>query len=191
MSDASPSRTVTADPVVRLLGLALIGAAVSIALGVYGRAHEPTFQALTTLGIFDSTLTMKVWLTTIVFVLALVQVTTALVIFGKVRIGAAGTPSWVSPTHRWSGRIAFLLSIPVAYHCLWSLGFQSETTRVLLHSLLGCFFYGVFVTKMLVLHARRLPGWALPWVGGLTFTALVALWLTSSLWFFTSVGVQI
>jgi hypothetical protein len=190
MSDATPSRATTADPVVRLLGLALIGAAVSVALGIYGRLHEPTFKALFTLGIFSNTLTMKAWLTTIVVILALVQLTTALVIFGKLKIGTAGTPAWASPTHRWSGRIAFLLSIPVAYHCLWSLGFQSDTTRVVLHSLLGCFFYGVFVTKMLVLHSRRMPGWALPWVGGLTFTAVVAIWLTSSLWFFTNVGVE-
>jgi len=190
MSDATPSRATTADPVVRLLGLVLIGAAVSVALGIYGRLHEPTFKSITTFGIFTNTLTMKVWLTTIVVVLALVQLTTALVIFGKLKIGAAGTPGWVSPTHRWSGRIAFLLSIPVAYHCLWSLGFQSDTTRVVLHSLLGCFFYGVFVTKMLVLHSRRLPGWALPWAGGLTFTAVVAIWLTSALWYFTTVGVE-
>jgi hypothetical protein len=191
MSDTTPKRTTGADPIVHLLGLVLIGAAVSVTLGIYGRTHEPTFKALSTLGIFSNTLTLKTWLATIVFALALVQITTALVIFGKLRIGSAGTPNWVSPTHRWSGRIAFLLSIPVAYHCLWSLGFQSDTPRVVLHSLLGCFFYGVFVTKMLVLHTKRLPGWALPWVGGLTFTALVAIWLTSSVWYFTTFGVEL
>jgi hypothetical protein len=190
MSDGTPRRPITADPTIRLLSLALVGAAVSVALGVYGRLHDPTFKAITTLGIFSTVLTMKVWLATIVFALALVQLITALMIFGKLRLGAVGTPRWASPTHRWSGRIAFLLSIPVAYHCLWSLGFQSNTTRVVLHSLLGCFFYGVFVTKMLVLHAKRLPGWALPWVGGLTFTALVSIWLTSSLWFFTTIGLE-
>ena len=35
-----------------------------------------------------------------------------------------------------------------------------------------------------------MPGWALPVFGGLVFTALVGLWLTSSLWFFTTVGVK-
>jgi hypothetical protein len=41
---------------------------------------------------------------------------------------------------------------------------------------------------MLALHSRRLPGWALPVLGGLVVTLLSALWLTSSLWFFTNVG---
>jgi hypothetical protein len=44
----------------------------------------------------------------------------------------------VSPVHRWSGRLAFLVSIPVAMHCLYALGFQAFDLRVLVHSLLGC-----------------------------------------------------
>ncbi len=191
MPDATPSDAINADTQMRrLIPLVLIGAAVSVALGVYGRLHNPT-PTITTFGIFSDTIHMKAWLATVVVVLALVQLTTALAIYGKLKIGgAAGTPRWVSPTHRWSGRLAFLISIPVAYHCLWSLGFQSSSTRILVHSLLGCFFYGVFVTKMLVLHTPRLPGWALPWAGGLTFTTLVAIWLTSALWLFTNIGVQ-
>ena len=31
-----------------------------------------------------------------------------------------------------------------------------------------------------------MPGWALPVAGGLVFSLLVGLWLTSALWFFTS-----
>ena len=30
--------------------------------------------------------------------------------------------------------LAFLFSLPVVYHCLWSLGFQSGSTRVLLQA---------------------------------------------------------
>ncbi len=56
---------------------------------------------------------------------------------------------------------------------------------MLAHSLLGCVFYGVFVTKMLTLRSRHVPSWALPWLGGTLATILLALWLTSSLWFFT------
>jgi hypothetical protein len=76
-------------------------------------------------------------------------------------------------------------------HCLYALGFQSFDTRVLLHSLLGCFFYGIFVCKMLLLRRDGAPGWALPVVGGVLFTALVALWLSSALWFFTNFGVTL
>ena len=38
------------------------------------------------------------------------------------------------------------------------------------------------------MRSARMPGWALPVVGGLLFACLVGLWLTSSLWFFTNVG---
>ena len=76
----------------------------------------------------------------------------------------------------------FGFSLPVAYHCLWSLGFQSTTTRVLLHSILGCMFYGAFAAKVLIVRSRGLPGWALPVAGGMTFATLVLVWLTSALW---------
>jgi hypothetical protein len=55
------------------------------------------------------------------------------------------------------------------------------------HSILGCAFYGAFTTKLLALRSRRLPGWALPVVGGLLVTVLAAIWFTSAWWFFTNV----
>jgi hypothetical protein len=60
---------------------------------------------------------------------------------------------------------------------------------VLVHSLLGCFFFGAFTAKMLLLTKKELPGWVLPVIGGGVFTGLVGLWMTSSLWFFTTFGV--
>ena len=97
-------------------------------------------------------------------------------------------PRWLPTFHRWSGTAAFLVTLPVAYHCLWSLGFRDTDARVLAHSLLGCAFYGAFATKLLVLRAARLPGWALPLVGGSLVTMLTGIWLTSSLWFFSTTG---
>jgi hypothetical protein len=44
---------------------------------------------------------------------------------------------------------------------------------------------------MLSLPKRGLPGWTLPVLGGLTFTALTGLWLTSSFWFFTTIGITL
>ena len=41
--------------------------------------------------------------------------------------------------------------------------------------------------KMLVLRART-PDWTLPVLGGAVFTGLTALWLTASVWFFTTSG---
>jgi len=170
---------------VALLVPLVAGAVVSVVLGVYGSLHTPTGVAVNVAG-FSSPMSVKAWLATVVVVLAIVQLLSALAMYGKL---GRNVPAWMSPVHRWSGRLAFLVSIPVALHCLYALGFQSFDTRVLLHSLLGCFFYGAFVAKMLTLSRSDTPQWLLPVVGGALFTALVGLWLTSSLWFFTTFGV--
>ncbi|MEV7043378.1 DUF6529 family protein [Amycolatopsis sp. NPDC051061] len=169
---------------VALLVPLVAGAVVSVVLGVYGSLHTPTGVAVNIAG-FSSAQSVKAWLATVVVVLAIVQLLSALVMYGKLGRNA---PAWIAPVHRWSGRLAFLVSIPVALHCLYALGFQSFDTRVLLHSLLGCFFYGAFVAKMLLLRRDGAPGWSLPVLGGLVFTGLVGLWLSASLWFFTQSG---
>jgi Family of unknown function (DUF6529) len=160
----------------------LIGAALSVTLGVYGHEHTPTGEAITTFG-FPTLLAMKAWLATGALTLGVVQALTALRMYG--RIGRRPTVRAATFTHRMSGVGVVLLTLPVAFHCLWSLGFSSYSTRVLIHSLMGCTFYGVFLTKMLAVRSRRLPPWALPVLGGGLFTVLVTIWLTSSLWFFT------
>lgn len=162
----------------------LAGALVAVALGVYGAQHTPTGQPITTLG-FESMIAMKVWLALVAGGLGLVQLLTALWIYGKLGRPA---PSAVGPVHRLSGALAVLVSLPVAYHCLWSLGFQSYDTRVLVHSLAGCALYGALVTKVLTLHRSGAPGWLLPLAGGTVFTALVVVVLTSSVWYVNEIG---
>ena len=189
---ARPDPTVPPTPIAPpvntapLLAAAAAGAAVALALGTYGRVHEPTGGSITTFG-FPTVLSMKAWLATGAFVLALAQLTSALAMWGNLP-GVHTRPSWLPFVHRWSGTAAFVLTLPVAYHCLWSLGFQDTDTRVLAHSLVGCTFYGAFATKMLVLRSERLPRMTLPLVGGLLVTCLTVMWLTSSLWFFQNVG---
>lgn len=158
---------------------ALIGAAVAFALGVYGRVHTPSQHLVFTLGL-SSTIAMKVWLATVVLAFAVLQVISALWVYGKLPWRA---PAWAGTVHRLSGRLAFLISLPVAYHCLWSLGFQTTNARVLVHSILGCAFYGAFATKVTIVRSKGLPGWALPVAGGLMFTVLVLAWVFSALWF--------
>jgi Family of unknown function (DUF6529) len=169
-----------------LLLSAAVGSAVAVGLGVYGRLHEPGGVAINVAG-FSNLGSVKSWLTTIAAVFAVVQVLSALVMYGRIRMIRAG--SGVAFLHRWSGRAAVLVTLPVAAHCLYAVGFQSFDTRVLVHSLLGCFFYGIFVVKMMTLARDGIPGWVLPVTGGFVFTALVGLWLTSALWFFTTFGV--
>jgi hypothetical protein len=169
-----------------LLALFAVGAAVAVALGVYGKLHEPTGIAVSLAG-FSSAQAAKAWLATGAAALAIVQLVTALGVYGKLPLGSG---SVVSAVHRWSGRLAFLLAVPVAVHCLYALGFQTYDARTLTHSIVGCFFFGVFAVKMLALPRKGLAGWVLPTVGGLVFTGLVVIWLTSSYWFFVTIGVQ-
>jgi hypothetical protein len=164
-----------------LLAAVAAGTLVSVGLGVYGRLHEPTFVGLSVAG-FSSGPAAKTWLGTAAFALVVVQLLSAVAIY---RTGAR----WVAALHRWSGRVAVLLTVPVAVHCLYALGFQLGSPRVLAHSLAGCFLYGVFVAKMLVLPRPHLPRWSIPVLGGLLFSALTAVWLTSSVWFFSTSGI--
>ncbi|MEW2383614.1 DUF6529 family protein [Micromonospora sp. NPDC047707] len=164
----------------------LVGAAVAVALGVYGRTHTPTGIAVNVAG-FSGPQTVKVWLGTGAAFFAVVQLLSALAMWGRLgRVPA----SWAGGAHRWSGRIAFLLAVPVAVHCLYALGFADHDLRTLAHSLFGCFFFGAFTTKMLALPRRGLAGWVLPVVGGVVFTVLMLVWLTSSVWYFTTFGFQ-
>ena len=73
--------------------------------------------------------------------------------YGKLPLGDA--PEWIGGAHRITGRLAFLLSLPVAYHCLYQLAFQTSSARVLAHSLFGCLFYGAFATKIMIVRGSR------------------------------------
>jgi hypothetical protein len=172
---------------IHLLVPLLVGAMVAVVLGVYAALHEGTGIAVSVAG-FSSPLPAKSWLATGSVVLAVVQVLSSFVMYDKVP--GVPPPHWIGAVHRWSGRLAFLLAIPVAIHCLYAIGFVVDTPRALIHSLLGCLFFGAFVVKMLGLRRDGVPGWALPVLGGLVFTMLVGLWLTSSLWYFTTFGLQ-
>jgi hypothetical protein len=125
-------------------------------------------------------------LATAAAVFVLVQLLTALWMWGHLP-GAGPAPAWASAAHRWSGAIAFVILVPVALNCLYSLGFETEYgARSFVHSIAGCVFYGGYSAKMLGLRLRGLPGWALPVLGGLVFASFVVLFLTSSVWFFQS-----
>jgi hypothetical protein len=183
MSLEAPSATQTAGA--RLLAAGAVGALVALSLGLYGNLHEPASDLSITLG-FKDTITMKVWLSTPAALLAVAQVATAAWIFGRLPLPAA--PPWIGSFHRISGRLTFLLTLPVAYHCLYQLAFQDSTTRVLVHSILGCAFYGAFAAKVVIVRTDRLPGLALPLAGGVLFSLLVGAWLTSGLWFINENG---
>jgi hypothetical protein len=158
----------------------LVGAAVAVSLGVYAGVHTPQGREVSIAG-FPNPPALKAWLTALAAALAAAQLASALVMYGKVPLTA---PSWIGRAHRWTGRAAFTVLIPVAVHCLYALGFQAHDPRVLAHSALGCALFGALTVKLLVLTRDDTPGWVLPVAGGAVFTGVVGVWLSGSLWFF-------
>jgi hypothetical protein len=169
-----------------VLSAVVMGALAAIALGVFGKVHQPQFFSINVAG-FSSGTAVKSWLATAAVILALFQLASAFAMYRLIPGGRA--PAWMGIAHVWSGRLAVLASVPVAVHCLYALGFSGAGSRVLFHSLFGCLFYGIFVTKMILLTRRGLRGWVLPIAGGLLFFVLVYVWLTSALWFFQTSGI--
>ena len=137
--------------------------------------------------VFSETIAGKAWLASAAGLFAIVQVTTAARIFGKLQ-GIIRLPhTTVKRIHRWSGRLVFLLTLPVIFHCVFILGFKTADARVTAHSIAGSFIYGVFAVKVFFVHDRAHPRWTLPVVGGALFATLATLWLTSAYWYFTQV----
>lgn len=166
----------------------LIFALISLDIGVIAKRTiqqpytAPYFQLF-----FSDTLHMKVWLTSAALLLAVFQLLTAARIYDLLRFPPKG--SLYRVVHRWSGRAAIALTVPVAYHCIFLLGFGTYDTRVYIHSLLGSSLYGAFIIKVLFVRSTRFPVWALPVAGGLLFAIILGLWLTSALWFFSTFGI--
>lgn len=180
---AAPSRAA------RLALVLLAGAAVAVGLGVYAHARTPAGRPLFTLG-FSGMLQMKTWLTTAAAALIVVQLITALWMWGRLP-GIRHCPGWVAPAHRWSGSTAFVLTLPPAFHCLWALGFGTGSTRVVAHGIAGCAFYGAYAAKMIGLRIKGLPSRTIPVIGGLALASFAVIWLSAALWFFTRSGLPL
>jgi hypothetical protein len=137
--------------------------------------------------VFSSTIAGKAWLATGALVLAIVQLLTASRMWGKLqRVVPLSFPT-ARRVHRWSGRVALLLTVPVFFHCVTMLGFRTPDARVTVHAVVGSFIYGVVAAKLLVIRWKGYPHWVLPVLGGSLAAVLTTLWLTSSLWYFTNV----
>jgi hypothetical protein len=166
----------------------LVLALVAVLVGLLARSQAGSPKGTYFDFFFSDPIHMKAWLASAALALGLFQLFTAAWIFRKL---PWRRPAWIPPLHRWSGRLAFVLTLPIAYHCIFRLGFQGGTARTLTHSLAGSAFYGAFAAKVLIVRLHRYPWWVLPSAGGLVFAALVAAWYSSALWFFRAVGVDI
>jgi hypothetical protein len=164
------------------LGLAL---ALAAGLYVFGTEHAPDYSGTALFGqTATDTLPLKSWLATGLLALAAVQLGLALWLYGRLPgIGAAGLRT--GNVHRAIGVVVVLVSLPVAYHCAFAYGVETNIdARVAVHSLAGCFLYGAIAAKLVIVRSRRLPGWALPLAGGTLVVLVAVLWYSSALWYF-------
>jgi hypothetical protein len=167
----------------RLAGIGLLAAAVAVALYVAGRVHTVN-PAVSLFGRqYVAAVALKAALATVALGLAALQVLLVLWIYRKLPL-AGSPPRPVPLAHRVVGFGLFALTLPIAVHCLIAYGVQLTSVRVAVHSLAGCFFYGAFVAKVLLVQTRRLPGWMLPAVGGTLAAVVAVLWYTSALWYY-------
>lgn len=160
---------------------AAVSAAVGLGIWAAGRHHTPEYDS----GLFGAhgadAVDLKARLGSALFCLALVQAGLALWMYGRVpgvRPGALAVRRW----HRVVGVVAFVLSVPIAYHCVVTYGVETTGTRVTLHSVSGCVLYGAFVAKVLAVRNRLLPRPLVPLAGLVLFCAIGLLWYTAALW---------
>jgi len=181
------------DARARVILITVIGVAVTATLYFVGRAIVNR-SIYSSVGLFGQTgvavLSLKSLLSTVALGLAVVQVVLALWMYGRLPL-ADRAPKRIGVTHRIVGSVAFVITLPVAIHCAIAYGVQLTDPRVLVHSIAGCFFYGAFVAKVLLVQSKRLPGWTLPVAGGILAVLLLVLWYTSGLYYYNGYSVPI
>ncbi|MGW6704538.1 DUF6529 family protein [Streptomyces sp. NPDC054956] len=189
MSHARPALRRPGGRLALVLAFA-VAAAVFAAVFLFGRANTPDYT-VTLFGRADAdAMRLKAQLATGVLGLAALQLLLALWMYRRLP-GVRRVPRPVPITHRIVGVLLFALTVPIAVHCVRAYGVQLTGSRAALHSIAGCFFYGAFAAKVLLVHSRRLPGWALPLAGGALAVVLVVLWYSSALWHFNGNSVPL
>lgn len=160
----------------------VLGAAVFTVIFAVGRAVTPDY----TTGLFgqhlEDAVSLKSKLGTALLALALIQFALALWMYGRLP-GVARAPRRVRTSHRVIGALAFLLSVPIAVHCITTYGIELTPMRAAVHSIAGCFFYGAFAAKVLVVQWRATPRWLLPLLGGSLVAAIAVSWYAAPLWY--------
>src|SRR3954462_5689801 len=130
------------------LGCAL-AAALPVGRYIFGKNHTPDYST----SLFGKTGTDTLWLkpvlASVVLGLAFFQISSATWFTNKVRF-LPPAHARLSFVHRLTGVALLLVTLPIAYHCAFAYGVQTFDTRVAVHSIAGCFFYGAFVAKLTV-----------------------------------------
>src|SRR4029077_11557400 len=98
--------------------------------------------------VFSAPILAKVWLGAFAVVLVLGQLSTGARMWGHLRGVGRLSDATAKTVHRWSGRLAILFTLPVVFHCITILGFQTTTARVAVHSVARSVLYCVVAGRM-------------------------------------------
>ncbi len=180
MTPGSRGRGATA---LRLAAIGVLSAGVTVALYAAGRVTTVNPAASLFGRQYLAAVSLKSLLATVALGLTVIQILLALWIYRKLPL-MDRAPRRVPLAHRVLGFGVLAVTIPIAVHCLIAYGVQLSSLRVAVHSLAGCFFYGVFAAKVALVQTRRLPRWVLPVAGGALAIIISVLWYTSALWYF-------
>lgn len=162
------------------IGVALgAGALGAFALGVYASVHDPTGRGLVLVpaGSVDE---VKTALAAISVGLFCGQ----LAISWRLRRSRLGPKAAANlgDLHRIVGTLAFGLSLPVVFHCVWALGFDVDDPWTATHSVVGCVAYGVYLSQFVFERRTRGSGAATIAAGaGLMFGTLVTVAMATAL----------
>jgi hypothetical protein len=88
--------------------------------------------------------------------------------------------------HRWGGRITIVLAALVAYFCMTDLGAPHEPLRVATHAIAGSLAFSLLAVKFALLRWKPSLAYdTAPWIGRVVAVCFVAIWITSSLAYFS------
>ena len=88
--------------------------------------------------------------------------------------------------HRWGGRMTILLAALVAFFCMTDIGAPHEPWRVAVHVSFGASAFAALAIKLALIRFRPTVAYgAAPWLGRYIAFALIVVWASSALAYYT------
>jgi plastocyanin len=124
----------------------------------------------------------KAILASLVVALAVVQVLTMSIIYGWLP-GSESLRQRLTPYHQWEGRLVITLVVIVAAFCLLTWGPSSNSTRALVHSILGFTVLATLLGKVIVIRWLPKLSALIPFFGAGLLASFIAIWMLTSYWY--------
>lgn len=130
-------------------------------------------------------LMLKSVLTTLVLLMAVLQVLTMTQVKGRIRL--VNLPSsQLRRFHKWEGDVALLFVLATAVICISQFSVTPQDPRVLLHALFGFSSVVTILLKFAVARFFRPYLRYASYISAVLFLSILGVFLTSALWYFTA-----